>query len=105
MVIGYPAFAVCDVDLIKETKSAVISKLEGPYGLSRFLRDGFGTVLEDPNRLHYESWELETFENIESEWPLFWAVLVIEGFFVDDQVLLNPNSGVVGARSGIVTHY
>ena len=85
-VIGYPAFAVSDVDLIKETRSTIISKLEGPFGLCRFLRDGFGTVLEDRNRLHYESWELETFEKIESEWPLFWALLLIEGLFNDDHV-------------------
>ena len=88
MVIGYPAFAVSNVDLIRQTKTTIISKLEGLFGVSRFLRDGFGSVLEDPNRLHYESWELETFENIESEWPIFWAVLLVEGFFIDDQVRL-----------------
>lgn len=37
--------------------------------------------LQDPNRLYYEPAELKLFENIECEWPLFWAYLMIDGIF------------------------
>lgn len=37
--------------------------------------------LQDPNRLYYEPAELKLFENIECEWPLFWAYLIIDGIF------------------------
>ena len=36
---------------------------------------------QDPKRLHYEPWELQMFENIECEWPLFFAYLVLDGIF------------------------
>ncbi|XP_010007582.1 PREDICTED: phosphorylase b kinase regulatory subunit alpha, skeletal muscle isoform-like, partial [Nestor notabilis] len=47
----------------------------------RFLRDGYRTPKEDPNRPYYEPAELKLFENIECEWPLFWAYLIIDGIF------------------------
>jgi len=37
--------------------------------------------LQDPHRLHYEPWELQGFENIECEWPMFFAYLIIDGLF------------------------
>lgn len=37
--------------------------------------------LQDPNRAYYEPAELKLFENIECEWPLFWAYLIIDGIF------------------------
>lgn len=45
-IIGYPAFAVENPDLIQETKDKIISKLMGNYGCRRFLRDGNQTVKE-----------------------------------------------------------
>jgi phosphorylase kinase alpha/beta subunit len=45
-IIGYPAFAVENPDLIQETKDKIISKLMGNYGCKRFLRDGNQTVKE-----------------------------------------------------------
>ncbi|KFQ45834.1 Phosphorylase b kinase regulatory subunit alpha, skeletal muscle isoform, partial [Nestor notabilis] len=50
-------------------------------GCCRFLRDGYRTPKEDPNRPYYEPAELKLFENIECEWPLFWAYLIIDGIF------------------------
>lgn len=38
-------------------------------------------LLQDPNRLYYESAELKLFENIECEWPLFWTYLILDGIF------------------------
>lgn len=58
-IIGYPAFAVSDENLIKLTQAKIREKLQGNYGCSRFLRDGYKTAREDPNRLHYELAELK----------------------------------------------
>ncbi|XP_030919280.1 phosphorylase b kinase regulatory subunit alpha, skeletal muscle isoform isoform X2 [Geospiza fortis] len=80
-VISYPAFAVEDSELVKITKQEIITKLQGRYGCCRFLRDGYRTPKEDPKRLYYEPAELKLFENIECEWPLFWAYLMIDGIF------------------------
>ncbi|XP_067160574.1 phosphorylase b kinase regulatory subunit alpha, skeletal muscle isoform isoform X3 [Apteryx mantelli] len=80
-VISYPAFAVEDSKLVEITKQEIITKLQGRYGCCRFLRDGYRTPKEDPNRLYYEPAELQLFENIECEWPLFWTYLVIDGIF------------------------
>ncbi|KAM6252604.1 phosphorylase b kinase regulatory subunit alpha, skeletal muscle isoform 4-T4 [Spheniscus humboldti] len=80
-VISYPAFAVEDSKLVEITKQEIITKLQGRYGCCRFLRDGYRTPKEDPNRLYYEPAELKLFENIECEWPLFWAYLIIDGIF------------------------
>ncbi|XP_071425773.1 phosphorylase b kinase regulatory subunit alpha, skeletal muscle isoform isoform X3 [Pithys albifrons albifrons] len=80
-VISYPAFAVEDSELVEITKQEIITKLQGRYGCCRFLRDGYRTPKEDPKRLYYEPAELKLFENIECEWPLFWAYLIIDGIF------------------------
>lgn len=40
-------------------------------------------LLQDPNRLYYESAELKLFENIECEWPLFWTYLILDGIFIN----------------------
>nr|XP_009682013.1 PREDICTED: phosphorylase b kinase regulatory subunit alpha, skeletal muscle isoform isoform X2 [Struthio camelus australis] len=80
-VISYPAFAVEDSELVEITKQEIITKLQGRYGCCRFLRDGYRTPKEDPNRLYYEPAELQLFENIECEWPLFWTYLIIDGIF------------------------
>jgi len=45
-VISFPAFAVDDPEIIKLTRSTIISKLQGHYGLKRFLRDGYKTPKE-----------------------------------------------------------
>ncbi|XP_067896191.1 phosphorylase b kinase regulatory subunit alpha, liver isoform-like isoform X1 [Heterodontus francisci] len=85
-IISYPAFAVEDIDLVNVTKNEIISKLQGRYGCCRFLRDGYKTPREDPSRLHYDSAELQLFENIECEWPVFWTYLLIDGAFKGDKV-------------------
>jgi len=83
-IIGFPAFAVRDPDLVREVEHAVITKLSGRYGCKRFLRDGHQTVLEDESKLHYEPFELEKFAGIESEWPLFFSYLLINRYFAGD---------------------
>lgn len=83
-VIGFPAFAVEDPALIERTREDAKKKLEGRYGWKRFLRDGHQTVVEDHTRLHYNESELKVFENIESEWPLFFTYMVLEGLFTEN---------------------
>ncbi|XP_044538789.1 phosphorylase b kinase regulatory subunit alpha, skeletal muscle isoform [Gracilinanus agilis] len=80
-VISFPAFAVEDSRLVEITKQEIITKLQGRYGCCRFLRDGYKTPKEDPNRLYYEPAELKLFENIECEWPLFWTYFILDGVF------------------------
>ena len=76
-VIGYPAWAVEDPQLVERTRNKIRHELGGPYGYKRFKRDGHQTVVEDHTRLHYEREELAQFEHIECEWPLFWAYELI----------------------------
>ncbi|KAI9257275.1 glycosyl hydrolases family 15-domain-containing protein [Phascolomyces articulosus] len=126
-VIGFPAFAVNDPDLIRRSKQEAKEKLEGKYGWKRFLRDGHQTVLEDTSRLHYNLNELKIFENIESEWPLFFTYLVLEGLFTGDleqaeeyrkklepliidsthvhQLPMSPGGGTVSPASGSSSKY
>ena len=77
-VIGFPAFAVKDEDLVDRTRSTIVDRLQGNYGCKRFLRDGHQTALEDHSRLHYEPNELKIFEHIECEWPLFFTYLLLD---------------------------
>jgi phosphorylase kinase alpha/beta subunit len=83
-VIGFPAFAVRDPQLVTRTRTKIVEKLEGKYGCKRFLRDGHQTVLEDTTRLHYEPEELLKFEGIECEWPLFFTYLYLDALFSGD---------------------
>ena len=80
-IIGYPAFAVRNDHLVEDTLSTLQAKLRGKYGMKRFLRDGYQTSRENPDRLHYETWELRQFDNIECEWPLFFCYLLINYVF------------------------
>lgn len=91
-IIGYPAFAIEDPELIKSTRKTIIEKLQGKYGCKRFLRDGFKTAKEDPTRLYYEPCELKVFENIECEWPLFFCYLIIDAFFNGDPEAVSSNN-------------
>ncbi|KAG0245559.1 glycosyl hydrolases family 15-domain-containing protein [Mortierella sp. GBAus27b] len=84
-VIGFPAFAVGDVELVKRTRNEIIEKLGGKYGCKRFLRDGHQTVVENTSRLHYDPHELKIFEGIECEWPLFFTYFVLDGLFSENE--------------------
>lgn len=80
-VTGFPAFAVNDPELRKRTEARIIEKLQGRYGLKRFLLDGHQTVTEDHGHLHYEPYELKEFKDIECEWPLFFTYLLLNHLF------------------------
>ena len=76
-VIGYPAWAVEDPQLVERTRAKIRTELGGRHGYKRFRRDGHQCVIEDVTRLHYEREELAQFEHIECEWPLFLAFELI----------------------------
>lgn len=80
-IIGFPAFAVGDNNLLTRTRDKILKKLGGSYGCKRFLWDGHQTAMEDPHRLYYEHSELANFEHIESEWPLFFCYLYVNALF------------------------
>uniref|UniRef100_A0A1I8H7G0 Phosphorylase b kinase regulatory subunit n=1 Tax=Macrostomum lignano TaxID=282301 RepID=A0A1I8H7G0_9PLAT len=84
-VIGFPAFALDNEEVIGNTRNCIVGMLEGRYGCCRFLRDGYRTAVEDSSRLYYEPWELKQFENIECEWPLFFCYLLLEALFAEDE--------------------
>ena len=83
-IIGFPAFAVGDTQLVQKTRDKILSELGGHYGCKRFLWDGHQTMLEDHSRIHYEHNELTNFADIESEWPLFYTYLYVQALFDKD---------------------
>lgn len=87
-VISYPAFAVEDQQLIQVTRETITETLLGRYGCKRFLRDGYKTPLEDPSRLYYNNSELQQFEDIECEWPLFICYLMLDAMFARDDLMV-----------------
>ncbi|XP_065294592.2 probable phosphorylase b kinase regulatory subunit alpha [Dermacentor albipictus] len=91
-VISFPAFAVTDAELIELTRCTIVDKLQGEYGMKRFLRDGYKTAREDRSRLYYEPWELQGFENIECEWPLFFCYMMIDACYRGDRDTMDEYS-------------
>ena len=77
--ISYPAFATQNEDLYLATKSRIVKHLRGEYGFKRFIRDGYGTELEDLERRYYQKGETLEFENVENEWPIFYIFMIIDG--------------------------
>jgi phosphorylase kinase alpha/beta subunit len=45
-IIGYPAFAVEEIDLVAVTRDTIKQQLSGNYGCRRFIRDGYRTAIE-----------------------------------------------------------
>ncbi len=84
-IIAYPAYAIEDEELFNKTRNKIKKKLEGNYGCKRFLRDGHQSTLEDSTRLHYESSELKKFEDIESEWPLFFTYFLLDSLMREEK--------------------
>ena len=55
--ISFPAFATHEDVLCVETKANIVRRLKGRYGFKRFARDGYKSLLEDPNRKYYRNGE------------------------------------------------
>lgn len=88
-IIGYPAYAIEDENLVQKTRDKIINKLAGEYGCKRFLLDGHQSSIEDSSRLHYEPSELYEFADIESEWPLFFTYLLLDALMREDEKAIN----------------
>lgn len=86
--ISFPAFATHEEHLVQLTKTNILRRLQGKCGFKRFSRDGYKCALEDQNRRYYNEGELKEFDGIESEWPLFYVLMIIDGVFrtLPDQV-------------------
>ncbi|PLY05974.1 MAG: glycosyl hydrolase family 15 [Arcobacter sp.] len=83
-IVGYPAYAVENKEIVEKTRDKIVKKLVGNYGCKRFLLDGHQSSIEDSTRLHYESSELREFEHIESEWPLFFTYFLLDALMRED---------------------
>ncbi|XP_065353861.1 probable phosphorylase b kinase regulatory subunit beta isoform X1 [Cloeon dipterum] len=78
--VSYPAFATHDEHLLAETKKSLLT-LRGTYGFKRFSRDGYKCPLENPCERFYKEGQTKEFEGLESEWPLFYIYMIIDGVF------------------------
>ncbi|XP_071503310.1 phosphorylase b kinase regulatory subunit beta-like [Diadema antillarum] len=77
--VSFPAFALDDAGLAEATMDKIKRKLQGKHGFKRFLRDGYGTVLEDKERKYYKPTEVKMYDTIESQWPLFFIFMMLDG--------------------------
>ncbi|CAF1066408.1 unnamed protein product [Rotaria sp. Silwood1] len=85
LTVGWPTFAVHNETLVNSTVRKCIRKLRGTYGFKRFLRDGQYTDLESKNERFYQETEIKKFDKNECEWPMFFAVMIIDGIFKNNQ--------------------
>jgi len=96
--ISYPAFATQNEELYAVTKSRLVKHLKGEYGFKRFIRDGYGTELEDDQRRYYQKGETLEFENVENEWPIFYIFMIIDGIFKDNKKQVDEYQDLISQR-------
>lgn len=96
--ISYPAFATQNEELYLATKARIVKHLKGDYGFKRFIRDGYGTELEDLERRYYQKGETLDFENVENEWPIFYIFMIIDGIFKDNQSQVDEYQELISKR-------
>lgn len=94
--VGWPTFAIHEATLVENTIRKCIKKLRGTHGFKRFLRDGQYTDLESTENRFYQATEIKVssrvicsshfirfsvqkFDKNECEWPMFFAVMAING--------------------------
>jgi phosphorylase kinase alpha/beta subunit len=80
-VVGFPAFAIDDKGLARETYQRIMKKLQGSHGLMRFTRDIHHTVKEDKSKVEYGRQELDEFAGIECQWPMFFLYIYLSAMF------------------------
>ncbi|CAF0813582.1 unnamed protein product [Adineta steineri] len=85
LTVSWPTFAVHDSTLVQNTIRKCIRKLRGTHGFKRFLRDGQYTDLESKDQRFYEATEIKKFDKNECQWPMFYAVMIIDGIFKNNQ--------------------
>ncbi|VDO52713.1 unnamed protein product [Schistosoma margrebowiei] len=72
----WPAYGTCSTSTRLPALERCLERLKGVYGFKRFTRDGYATVLDTNSE--YQPGELMKFVGIESEWPMFFAYMIIE---------------------------
>ncbi|CAI4231872.1 unnamed protein product [Auanema sp. JU1783] len=87
LTLGWPAFASHDSQIFEKTIKKCVRRLEGKYGLKRFLRDGFCTEIEDSTRSFYEEHETFKFQGIECQFPMFFAYIGLTAHLQGDTQL------------------
>ncbi|MFH4977840.1 hypothetical protein AB6A40_004549 [Gnathostoma spinigerum] len=87
--IGWPAFATHDPDVYGKSYDKCLRRLEGRYGLKRFFRDGYHTELEDNSKPYYKLHETCNFQDIECQFPIFFAYITITAQLRGDEELSN----------------
>ncbi|GMR48299.1 hypothetical protein PMAYCL1PPCAC_18494 [Pristionchus mayeri] len=85
ITVGWPSFATHNKNIFDKTVTKCIRRLEGKYGMRRFLRDGYLTEVEDNTRPFYEEHETHKFDSIESQFPLFFALISITAKLKGDE--------------------
>ncbi|CAF3730787.1 unnamed protein product, partial [Rotaria sordida] len=97
LTVSWPTFAIHDSTLVQNTIRKCMRKLRGRHGFRRFLRDGQYTDLESKDQRFYEPTEMKKFDKNECEWPTFFALMIIDGIFKNNQAqvgeylaVLNP---------------
>ncbi|CAF2643856.1 unnamed protein product [Rotaria sp. Silwood2] len=85
LTVGWPTFSIHNETLVESTIRKCIRKLRGTHGFKRFLRDGQYTDLESKGERFYQEAEIKKFDKNECEWPMFFAVMAIDGIFKNNQ--------------------
>ncbi|CAH8450235.1 unnamed protein product [Schistosoma mattheei] len=79
----WPAYGTCSTSTRLPALERCLERLKGVYGFKRFTRDGYATVLDTNSE--YQPGELMKFVGIESEWPMFFAYMIIENCLNGDR--------------------
>ncbi|VDK55544.1 unnamed protein product [Anisakis simplex] len=77
IAVGWPAFGTHDPTLFEKTIKKCVRRLEGKYGMKRFFRDGYHTELEDASKPYYDVHETCRFQDVECQFPMFFAFMTI----------------------------
>jgi hypothetical protein len=64
----WPAFALHENPIKDRAVDKIIRRLKGRYGLKRFLRDGYKTVMEDRSRKYYRPAEVKVSQMLKVVW-------------------------------------
>ncbi|UJR33248.1 hypothetical protein I4U23_020703 [Adineta vaga] len=111
LTVSWPTFAVHDATLVQNTIRKCIRKLRGTHGFKRYLRDGQYTDLESKDQRFYESTEIKKFDKNECQWPMFFAVMVIDGIFKNNQAQVDEYLAALNpllrrtTEGGMMVHY
>ncbi|CAF4215472.1 unnamed protein product [Rotaria sp. Silwood2] len=95
LTVSWPTFAIHDSTLVQNTIRKCIRKLRGTHGFKRFLRDGQYTDLESKDQRFYDPTEMKKFDKNECEWPVFFALMIIDGIFKNNQAQVDEYLAVL----------